>query len=163
MLLRLLTAGALSAVCLAASAADESHAHAGHAMQGSITIAQPWSRAMPPSAPTGAVYFQLQNQGQTDDRLVGAQTPRAERAELHMHKHEGDVMRMVKVDEVKVPAGGSVAFAPGGYHVMLFGLKQPLVAGERFPVTLKFEHAGEQTVEVPIQENAPAGSAHSHH
>lgn len=63
MLLRLLTAGALSAVCLAASAADESHAHAGHAMQGSITITQPWSRAMPPSAPTGAVYFQLQNQG----------------------------------------------------------------------------------------------------
>ncbi|MCF7202406.1 copper chaperone PCu(A)C [Pseudomonas oligotrophica] len=163
MLLRLLTASALSAVCLFASAADPHHAHDAHAMHASLVVSQAWSRAMPPSAPNGAVYFQLQNQGSEADRLLSAQTPRAERAELHTHKQVGEVMRMMQVEAVEIPAGGRVEFAPGGYHLMLFGLKQPLKAGERFPVTLTFDKAGEQTVEVSIQDDAPTGAVHGHH
>src|SRR5690606_5440580 len=105
MLLRLLTAGCLSAVCLSATA-QEHHDHAAPApaQAADISVSQVWSRAMPPSAPTGAVYFLLNNGGKQDDRLIAAHTERAEKTELHTHVHEGDVMRMQQVESVAVPA-----------------------------------------------------------
>jgi hypothetical protein len=63
---------------------------------------------------------------------------------------EGNMMKMHKVDAVEVPAGQAVGFASGGLHVMLIGLKAPLVEGNTFPLTLHFEHAGAVTVEVVI-------------
>ncbi|MCW3148144.1 copper chaperone PCu(A)C [Stutzerimonas stutzeri] len=166
MLLRLLTAGCLSAVCLSATA-QEHHDHAAPApaQAADISVSQVWSRAMPPSAPTGAVYFLLNNGGKQDDRLIAAHTERAEKTELHTHVHEGDVMRMQQVESVAVPAGDTVQFQPGGNHVMLFGLKQPLAAGERFALTLEFEHAGEITTDVDILDQAPGAQAdpHAHH
>ncbi|CAM5276207.1 Copper chaperone PCu(A)C OS=Stutzerimonas stutzeri OX=316 GN=CXK95_09585 PE=4 SV=1 [Stutzerimonas stutzeri] len=122
---------------------------------------------MPPSAANGAVYCVLSNAGDQDDRLIAAHTPRAEKAELHTHVREGDMMRMQQVDSVAVPAGESVRFQPSGNHVMLFGLKQPLAAGERFELTLEFEHAGEITTNVDILDEAPAAPSaanqHMHH
>ncbi|WP_217474064.1 copper chaperone PCu(A)C [Stutzerimonas stutzeri] len=163
MLLRLVTAFTLAATALTASADDHSHAH--HTMTGAPVAEQVWSRAMPPTAPTGAVYFTLSNPGDAPDRLIGVKTARAERAELHAHVHEGDVMRMERIDSIEVPAGGEVSFQPGGNHVMLFKLSKPLVAGEHFPLTLIFEHAGEVSVDVAIEDQAPAptDSAHQHH
>ncbi|EIK52409.1 hypothetical protein YO5_06391 [Stutzerimonas stutzeri TS44] len=167
MLLRLLTASCLSAFCLAANAQEHHHSSSEPAPAATLAVSQAWSRAMPPSAPTGAVYFVLDNVGQQDDRLVAARTPRAEKAELHTHVHEGDMMRMRQVDSVAVPAGESVRFQPSGNHVMLFGLKQPLVAGERFELMLEFEHAGEITTDVDILDEAPAAppaaNPHMHH
>lgn len=163
MLLRLVTAFVLGTAALPAMANDHAHTH--HAMTGAPAVTQVWSRAMPPSAPTGAVYFTLRNPGDKPDRLVGVQTPRAEKAELHTHVHKGEVMRMERIDTVDVPAGGEVSFKPGGNHVMLFKLSEPLVAGEQFPLTLIFENAGEVTVEVSIQDQAPEsnGNGHMHH
>lgn len=162
MLLRLVTALALGIATLIAVADDHSHAH--HQAAGSTAPAatQVWSRAMPPSAPTGAVYFTLNNSGDQQDRLIGVQTSRAKKAELHTHVHEGEIMRMEQIDSVEVPAGGHVEFKPGGSHVMLFELSEPLVAGEHFPLTLIFENAGEVTVEVAIQEQAPESNGHDH-
>lgn len=164
MLLRLLTAGCLSAICLSA-AAQEHHHMAPATQDNGIAVSQAWSRAMPPSAPTGAVYFRLDNTGSQDDRLIGAHTPRAGKAELHTHVHQGDMMRMQQVDAVPVPAGETVAFQPSGNHVMLFELKQPLVAGEHFALTLQFEQAGEITTDVEILDQAPSApvDAHPHH
>jgi copper(I)-binding protein len=71
--------------------------------------------------------------------------------ELHEMKMDGDVMRMRQVAAVDVPAGGSVALEPGGLHVMLLGLKAPLKEGDRFPMTLRFEKAGEVKVEVHVE------------
>ena len=159
MLLRLVTLMALGTAYLSATAADQSHAH--HQM-GIPEASQVWSRAMPPTAPTGAVYFTLQNPGDAPDRLLGVHTPRAKKAELHTHVHEGDMMRMKQIDSIEVPAGGQIEFKPGSNHVMLFELSAPLAAGERFPLTLEFEHAGEVTVEVSIQDQAPTPSAHEH-
>jgi len=161
MLLRLVTALVLGTGALTANADD--HAH--HMTSGEPTVSQVWSRAMPPSAPTGAVYFVLNNPGDQPDRLISAQTPRAEKVEFHHHVHRGEVMRMERIDSIEVPAHGEVMFEPGGNHVMLFGLSQPLVAGEHFPLTLEFEKAGEVSVEVPIQEQAPESDekAHMHH
>lgn len=166
MLLRLLAASTLVALCLPAVAQDHNHDHAPvQAATGDLAVSQAWSRAMPPSAPTGAVYFVLENRGEQPQRLVGAQTSRAEKTELHTHVHQGDMMKMQQIEAVDVPAGGKVEFKPGGNHVMLFGLKQPLVAGESFPVTLQFENGGEITTEVSIEVDAPAasGAASGHH
>lgn len=165
MLLRMVTALVLGATTLTIMADDHIHAH--HSMTGAPAVTQVWSRAMPPTAPTGAVYFTLSNPGGPPDRLIGLKTSRAEKAELHTHVHKGEVMSMERIDSVEIPAGGEVAFKPGGSHVMLFKLSEPLVAGEQFPLTLIFESAGEVTVNVAIQEQAPepepSANAHKHH
>ena len=164
MLLRLLTAFVLSTTAL--SALSHEHGHADHQQAAeSLTVSGAWSRAMPPSVPTGAAYFTLNNSGNQQDRLIGAQTPRAGKTELHTHVHQGDMMRMEQIESVEIPAGGQAEFKPGGNHVMMFELKEPLAAGDTFPLTLIFEHAGEVVVDVVIQEDAPqaAGDAHHHH
>ncbi len=163
MLLRLAIALVLSTASLTVMADDHAHTH--HMKDGMPAVTQVWSRAMPPSAPTGAVYFSLNNPGDTPDRLIGVQTPRAAKAELHTHVHKGEVMRMERIDSVEVPAGGEVTFKPGGSHVMLIELSEPLVAGKHFPLTLIFENAGEITVDAAIEEQAPESNdnAHKHH
>lgn len=126
---------------------------------GSLRIDHPWSRALPPNAPAGAAYFVVQNSGTAADTLVSASSPVAEKAELHTHVMLGEVMKMQQVESVAIPAGGNATFAPGGNHVMLFGLKKPLVAGESFALTLVFQNAGAVDVEVKIEQDAPAPAA----
>lgn len=128
---------------------------------GDLHIDHPWSRALPPTAPNGAAYFVVHNRAQAGDRLLAVSTPRAAKTEMHTHVMLGDVMKMQKIDSIGIPAGGDVRFAPGGNHVMLFGLTQPLVAGERFPLTLEFEKAGKVDVEVAIEADAPK-EEHAH-
>ncbi len=130
---------------------------------GDLTISDPWSRALPPNAPAGAAYFTVTNQGQAQDRLVGAASDIAGKAELHTHVKSGEMMRMQKADAVDIPAGGEVTFAPGGNHVMLIGLKRPLKDGEQFPLTLEFEKAGKVRVEVPVRADAQGGMQHHDH
>ncbi len=154
MLVRMLTSTLLALVCSASFAHDYT--------AGELHIAHPWARALPPNAPTGAVYFVIHNTGQTEDRLIGAATPRAAEAGLHTNVQLGEVIKMQHLDSIGIPAGAEVKFAPGGNHLMLFGLKQPLVAGERFPLTLQFEKAGKVEVEVAIETDAGADE-HANH
>ena len=128
---------------------------------GALHIEHPWSREMPPVAPTAAAYFILHNQGSEADRLLSVATPVAGKAELHQHLHEDGVMKMQQVQDVAVPAAGEARFEPMGYHVMLFNLKQPLKDGERFPLTLTFEKAGAIEVEVAVEKELPAAE-HQH-
>ncbi|AOZ51273.1 copper chaperone PCu(A)C [Chromobacterium vaccinii] len=142
-------AAALLGLCLSGLAAA-------HSFQlGAIHIGHPWSRAMPAASQTGGVYLSLENQGKAEDKLVSASTPRADRAELHTHVNDNGVMRMRKVEGgVAIAPGQTVKFAPGSYHIMLMGLKQPLKAGDRFPLTLGFEKAGQVEVQVVVQDGA---------
>jgi hypothetical protein len=126
---------------------------------GELQIEHPWSRAMPPVAPTAAAYFVVHNKGSEADRLLGVQTPVAGKAELHEHVHADGVMKMQQVQDVVVPAGGEARFEPMGYHVMLFNLQQQAKDGERFPLTLTFEKAGAIEVEVAVQTEAPVATA----
>lgn len=130
-----------------------------------IRVEQPWSRAMPPAAPAAAAYFVLHNEGNQADRLIGASATIAGRAELHEHAHVGGVMQMREVaGGIPLPAGGQVSFQPGGFHVMLLELPRQLKEGEHFPLTLRFEKAGELRVEVPVLRMAPAvQGGHSGH
>lgn len=130
---------------------------------GLIEIDHPWARATASSAPTGAAYFVLNNTGKEDDRLLSASTPVAEKAELHTHLMDNGVMKMRPVNAIEVSPGSPTTLAPGGLHVMLTGLKQPLVKGKAFPLTLVFEKAGPTTVQVDVQgagETAPTHQGH---
>jgi copper(I)-binding protein len=118
----------------------------------SITVEQPWARATPTGAKTGAVYMTLDNKSGTTDRLTGASSDVADKLQIHEMKVENGVMQMREVpDGLSIPAGGSVVLKPGSYHVMMIGLKKPLTAGDKFPVTLTFEKAGNISVTVPVQ------------
>lgn len=127
---------------------------------GQLHIDHPWSREMPPVAPTAAAYFVIQNKGSEADRLLSASTPVAGKAELHEHLHADGVMKMQEVKDVAIPAGGEVKFEPMGYHVMLLDVKQQAKDGERFPLILDFEKAGKVEVEVAVHKEAPAGHDH---
>jgi copper(I)-binding protein len=118
---------------------------------GALTIHHPWARATATTAKTGALYLTVTNTGTEGDRLLGVSTEAAERCEIHVSESGGDVMTMRMVDQVEVPAGGSVSFAPQGTHVMLLGLRAPLKKGTQFAATLHFEKAGDVAVEVAVQ------------
>ena len=124
---------------------------------GELHIEHPWSREMPAVAPTAAAYFVVHNKGAEADRLLSVSTPHTGKAELHEHIHADGLMKMQQVQNVAIPAGGAVKFAPMGYHVMLFNLKQQAKDGERFALTLTFEKAGAVEVQVAVQKDAPAG------
>ncbi|HJV60493.1 MAG TPA: copper chaperone PCu(A)C [Albitalea sp.] len=115
-----------------------------------IAIEGAYARATAPGQPAGGAFLQLDNHGSAD-RLVAASAPVSRSAELHVSRMEGDVMRMRQVDAIDLPAGQSVQLAPGGTHIMLMGLKGPLTEGQHFPLTLRFEKAGEVTVDVTVR------------
>lgn len=126
---------------------------------GELYIDHPWARALPPVAPAGAAYLRIENRGDLSEKLVAAHTPVARKVEVHENIHADGLMKMQKIEELSITPGASVTFEPGGYHFMMFGLKQPLLAGERFPLTLVFENAGSIEMEVTIKEE-PAERHH---
>jgi copper(I)-binding protein len=130
---------------------------------GSLRVVHPWARFTPPGAPNGAVYLAIENRGAEADRLIGAATPRAERVELHASEEDGGVYRMVPREAVEVKPGETVRFAPGGLHVMLFGLSATLKQWETFPLTLRFEQAGTLEVEVQVEAEPSHGAAGGGH
>lgn len=133
---------------------------------GTVTVSQAWSRATPGGVHTGGAYLQITASEAAGDNLVDARSDAAERVELHNHIHEDGVMKMRRVEAIEIPAGKTVALAPGGYHLMLMNLKQPLRAGDKLDLTLVFEKAGEvevtATVE-PIGAKGPHGAAGTDH
>ena len=138
-----------------------------------ITVSQPWARATPGGATVGGAFLEIKAAPGVADRLVAVKSPVAGTAELHNHIMEGGVAKMRRVDDIKVPAGGSVSLKPGGYHVMLIDLKQPLKQGDSVPLTLVFDKAGPVEVEAkvaPIGAMGPAATKaasgageHKHH
>jgi copper(I)-binding protein len=117
-----------------------------------IAVEQPWARATPAGAMTGAVYMTLDNKSASADRLTGASSDVADKLQIHEMTVVNGVMQMRQLaDGLPIPAGGSVVLKPGSYHVMLIGLKQPLTPGETFPLTLTFAKAGNISVTVAVQ------------
>jgi periplasmic copper chaperone A len=114
-----------------------------------IQVEHVWSRAMPAGA-TGVVYLTVTNQG-APDTLIGVASPVAASATLHETINDHDVMKMRRVASLPVTPGKAITLAPGGYHIMLTRLKQALVAGMSFPVTLTFAKAGAVTVTATVQ------------
>ena len=118
-----------------------------------VTVGDPWIRATVPAQKTAGAFMQLRSPKAT--RLVDVQSPVAGRAEVHQMAMEGQTMRMQKVDGIDLPAGQPVNLSSGGYHVMLFDLKQQLKEGEQVPLTLTFAGPDKKretvTVQVPVK------------
>jgi copper(I)-binding protein len=121
---------------------------------GELVVRSPWARPLPPVAENGAAYLSVINHAMHPDRLISGSTPIAERVEFHTHVKSGSMMMMRKLDAVDIGVHDTVTMRPGGMHVMLLGLKKPLVANQSFPLTLTFAKAGSTTVTVQIELRA---------
>jgi len=150
------------AIFFAGLTAIAAYASAHEYTAGDIRVEHPWARATIGQAKTGAAYMTFVNTGGAPDRLLGATSPMAERAEAHAHTSDGNVMKMHPVQAIEVAPGSPTVLKPGGLHIMLFGLKAPLKAGETFPLTLRFERAGRLTIDVLVEQPAAPPPSHEH-
>ncbi len=117
---------------------------------GTLKIEHPWSRATAAGAAVGAGFMTITNSGRAD-ALLAASSPVAERVELHLGRIENRVMQMRRLERIELPAGETVRLEPGGLHLMLIGLKQPLVEGSRVPLVLRFAGSGERKIELQVE------------
>lgn len=123
--------------------------------KGSVEVRGAWARATAPGQETGGVFLTIRNSGDVEDRLTGGSTPASEAVEIHSMTMDGNVMRMRRQPHLTIPARSDLRLAPGGTHLMLLGLRSPLVVGSRFPLNLEFAKSGEKQVEVRVM---PIGS-----
>lgn len=131
---------------------------------GNLTIQQPWSRETAPGQAVGGGFMTIANKGAVEDRLISGTSPVAAEVQLHTMAMDGGVMRMRQVEGgIAVPARGMLELKPGSYHIMFMGLKRPLRRGERLPVTLRFQRAGNVTVQVAVQPVTSTGPMESGH
>jgi periplasmic copper chaperone A len=128
---------------------------------GNVVIHDAWANATLGRSQNSAAYMIIEVSGDRSDRLIAASSPLADKAQLHNHIMEGGVAKMRPVDAVEVSPGAPAVLQPGGLHIMLMGLKEPLVDGARLPLTLTFETAGKIKLEVPVMAMA-AGMQHRH-
>jgi copper(I)-binding protein len=122
-----------------------------------VTVSNPWARATPGGAKVGAAYLELSAAQGAADKLIAARSPVSGVVELHTHTHVDGVMKMRRIDNISIEAGKAVTLKPGGLHIMLTELKQPLKEGETIDLTLVFEKAGEVAVKVPVLKVGSAG------
>lgn len=133
------------------------------AAEAQVEIDKAWARATAPGAPVAGGYMTIRNKGAAPDRLVGASSTAAARVELHVHIKEGEVMKMRQVSAYDVPAHGSFELKPGGAHLMFLQIARPFKEGDRIPAKLKFEKAGEVSVEFAVGRlGDSAAPAHKH-
>jgi len=128
-----------------------------------IEISQPFSRPAAAGG-TGAGFFTVTNRNTGPDILLRVESPVSSRVEIHETSTDGGMMRMQELkDGVRLKAGETVAFKPGGKHLMFIGLKAPLKAGDRISATLVFEKAGRAPVELVVRGGGAAGSGGMDH
>lgn len=118
--------------------------------QGDLSVRAAWSRATIGTARPAVFYVTIQNNGSTDDRLTGIETPVAGMPMLHETVMKDGVASMPHAAVIDIPAGETVSLAPGGYHGMLMDLENELKEGESFPMTLQFERAGEVSIDTEV-------------
>ena len=132
------------------------------ALSATISVTDAWARATMPGQPVSGAYMKIQ--ADADARLISVSSPLIPQVEVHEMKMDGNVMRMREVKAIDLPKGKTVSLKPGGFHIMLMNLKQPIIAGEMIPLALVIESGGkQQTVEVKAEARAAAGGMqHSH-
>ena len=127
-----------------------------------VTVENAWARATPPGAKIAAGYLTIRNAGAAD-RLVSASSPAAEKVETHVTVKDGDVSRMREAKGYAVPAKGTLELAPAGSHLMLVNIKAPLKEGDKVPLVLRFEKAGEVKTELAVRALGTTTHEHMHH
>ncbi|MDA0275348.1 MAG: copper chaperone PCu(A)C [Proteobacteria bacterium] len=127
-----------------------------------VVIDKPWARATAPGAKVAAGYMVVRNKATVADRLMSVTSPAAARVETHVHIHEAGVMKMREVPGYDIPAGGAFELKPGGAHLMFMDIRRPFIEGEKVPVKLTFEKAGEVNAEFDVGRIS-GGAPATHH
>ena len=127
--------------------------YAADAKVGNLSIDDVWAKSGQVGPVPSAAFMEIKNKG-TADKLISAHCDCAKSTELHNVKMIDGAMKMYKVDAMDIPADVELKLKSGSYHIMLIGLTRPLVAGETVPLKLKFEKAGEVTVDAKIKDKA---------
>ena len=137
-----------------------------HAAAAQLAIEKPWARATAPGARVAGGYMVIRNTGAAADRLLSASSPASEKIEMHVHVNDHGVMKMREVPGYDVPEKGAFELKPGGAHLMFMDIKRPFKEGEKVPVKLKFEKAGEVNAEFHVgrlgEPAAPGAPARKH-
>jgi copper(I)-binding protein len=133
---------------------------------GQVTVSQPWVRGTVQGQKASGAFMQLKSA--EGAALVAAQSPVAGVVEIHEMRMENNVMRMRAIPKLDLPAGQTVELKPGGYHVMLMDLKQPLKKGDTVPITLKLQGKDGKPQEVEVKAEvrdlaAPSGGGAMKH
>jgi periplasmic copper chaperone A len=142
----------IAATLLAAAAAQA---------QNAVKVEKVWARPTVAGQSGGGGFLTITG-GAAADKLVSASAGVSKTVELHKMEMDGNVMRMRPVDAIDVPAGATVMLQPGGLHIMFIGLNKTLKAGDSFPMTLKFEKAGEVKVDVKVTTMRADAGEHKH-
>ena len=127
-----------------------------------VTVSEAWARATAPGQHNGAVYLHITSR--QDSRIVAVSTPVAEGATLHSTTNDKGVMKMRELDTLLLPAGQQVQLGAGATHIMLSGLKKPLVAGDSVPLTITIQFTDKRRESVKVMATiVPLTSNQEHH
>ena len=127
-----------------------------------VELSDAWMRATAPGQKIAAGYVTIRNTSAQPERLVGGSSQAAAKVETHVSIKDGDIMRMREVKAYDIPAKGTFELKPNGAHLMLVDLKKPLKEGDKVPVVLKFEKAGEVKVDFEVRPLASTATEHRH-
>jgi copper(I)-binding protein len=130
------------------------------ALSATISVTDAWARATMPGQPVSGAYMNIQ--ADADARLLSVSSPLIPQVEVHEMKMDDGVMRMREVKAIDLPKGKTVSLQPGGYHIMLMNLKQPITAGEIVPLSLVIESGGKQQIVEVNAEARASGMQHAH-
>lgn len=131
---------------------------------GTIRVDHSYARATMPGQTSGGAYLTLENRGDHPDTLIAVQSPAAQSVEIHTMAMSGNVMRMREIGSIDIKPGEKITMRPGdGYHLMLMGLKAPLKAGDRLPLTLTFRKGGKMETTIVVDDGSMNHSEMSHH
>jgi periplasmic copper chaperone A len=122
---------------------------------GKLVIGHPWSRPTPAGMSMGVAYLSITNNGAEPDVLIGASSAAAASVQIHQTTISEGMARMRPLAEVKIAPGATVKIEPGGIHLMLVDLHEPLQPGKSVPLTLEFRHAGKVTVQLSVEPGDP--------
>ena len=117
-----------------------------------LTIAGAYVRMVPPGTPNSAAFMTISNRGSSDRKLIQAASPVARKVELHTHLNDQGMMRMRQVADIEIKAGAQTELKPGGYHVMLLDLQQPLQEGDSVALTLRFDDGSTKEIDAAVKK-----------
>lgn len=119
-----------------------------------VEIDGAYARASIPNVPNSAAFFVIKNNSDKDIAITSANSDIAEKNELHTHIKENQMLKMMKIEKLVVPAKSSLELKSGGDHVMLMGLKKELKVGDEISLELSFSDGDKKSIKVPVKDLA---------
>ena len=119
-----------------------------------VEIDGAYARASIPNVPNSAAFFVIKNNSDKDIAITSANSDIAEKNELHTHIKENQMLKMMKIEKLVVPAKSSLELKSGGDHIMLMGLKKELKVGDEISLELSFSDGDKKSIKVPVKDLA---------